>query len=163
MKIYRRINADKHSRMKNVYKYFRTRNANQHLRTKICVEKECRQIFAEMKKMWYEDLRKELQDRNADKDMQTTKCETKICPGIFHHATLQCTKIFCHFFSRVHSTYHFFTVKCQGLWTDHNHFQESITRFDYGQVQMNACSNGSLGFSCMITHIFWVILKHEHQ
>ena len=69
----------------------------------------------------------------------------------FHHATQQCIKRFWHFFSRVHSTGPpFRTVKCRGHWTDHNHFQGSTTRFDYGQFQNNTCSYVSWAFSCMI-------------
>ena len=53
------------------------------------------------------------------------------------------------FFSRVHSTSPFHTVKCRGHWTDHNHFRGSVTRFDYGQFLMNMCSI-DLGLS--VTH-----------
>ena len=55
------------------------------------------------------------------------------------------------FFWIVHSTSPpFRTVKCRGHWADHNYFQGSITRFDYGQFQMSTCFNGSWAFSCKI-------------
>ena len=36
------------------------------------------------------------------------------------------------------------------LWPVNNRFQGSITRFDYGHLQMNTCSYESWAFSCMI-------------
>ena len=75
----------------------------------------------------------------------------------FYHATEQCTKICLPFFSRIHPTSPF-RMKCRGHWTDYNHFQGSITRFDYGHFQMKTCSYGAWAFNCKIG-----VLRHEED
>ena len=59
-------------------------------------------------------------------------------------------------FLRAHSiSSPFRAVKCRGHWTDHNGFQGSITRLDYGQFQINTWCYWSWSSRCMIKKCSW--------